>query len=419
MPFNLDSDADDPDIDGNFNLIWEFSDCADNYSVYVHNDTITTINESITLIEDCTTELTYSISGLCNGTYYYAIVAHNELGNLTSNCINISVKLYTPTYFVLSSDADSPDKDGSFNLFWENSSYATNYTVYSDNDVIIKIDDNTNIIAEGVMELSYFISSLFSGDYYFLVVAFNEFGNYSSNCLYIYVQIPPSPFLLSTNADNPDTDGCFYLNWTRSNGANNYSIYTHNKYFSNIDDTITLVKDGIKTFNYFISDLLNGDFYYMIVSYNETGYTYSNCIYIYVFLPPYPFNLTTNADNPDIDGIFNLNWEISIGADNYSVYVYDGIITQINSSVNLLDDGITKLTYSIQGYNNGDYYFVIVAFNSVGTRFSNCIYIRVGNIESEALGSIAGFNIFILISIISAIYFLIMRRHIKTIKKRQ
>lgn len=163
----------------------------------------------------------------------------------------------------------------------------------------------------------------------------------------------------------------------------------------------------------------------MVVSYNETGYTYSNCIYIYVFLPPYPFNLTTNADNPDIDGIFNLNWEISIGADNYSVYVYDGIITQINSSVNLLDDGITKLTYSIQGYNNGDYYFVIVAFNSVGTRLSNCIYIRVGDGNENgnngnnngSITTIDGYNISILIGIIVCSWIiLIKKKKIKSIR---
>ncbi|MFX1573950.1 MAG: M1 family metallopeptidase [Promethearchaeota archaeon] len=90
--FTLSSDADDPDTDGAFNLIWTDSDGADNYSIYLHNSKITEINETLTTVVSQTAVSPFSITGLSSGDYYYIIVAYNETGQTMSNCIHITVK---------------------------------------------------------------------------------------------------------------------------------------------------------------------------------------------------------------------------------------------------------------------------------------------------------------------------------------
>ena len=134
--FTLNTDAESPDIDGSFNLTWSESEGAINYSVYQHNSTITEINNSITLLSEGITGLVYPISGLNNGTYYYKIVAFNEFGNASSNCIQVIVERLPPGLFNLTTDADTPDIDGAFNLNWTVSENAVNYSIYQHNNPV-------------------------------------------------------------------------------------------------------------------------------------------------------------------------------------------------------------------------------------------------------------------------------------------
>ena len=93
--FTLTSTADDPDPDGAFNLDWTASSLAENYSIYFHNSPITNSNiNDATLLSSGYTDLQYSISGLTNGTYYYAILAFNEYGQELSNCIFVVVEIH-------------------------------------------------------------------------------------------------------------------------------------------------------------------------------------------------------------------------------------------------------------------------------------------------------------------------------------
>ncbi len=89
------------------------------------------------------------------------------------------------------------------------------------------------------------------------------------------------------------------------------------------------------------------------------------------------FSLTSDADNPNPNGSFILSWNASDYAHNYSVYVHNRFITEINGSVMLLVSGITGLTHSISNLTNGDYYYLVVAFNDIANRSSNCIYVDV------------------------------------------
>ncbi|MBD3197087.1 MAG: hypothetical protein GF317_18680 [Candidatus Lokiarchaeota archaeon] len=92
---------------------------------------------------------------------------------------------------------------------------------------------------------------------------------------------------------------------------------------------------------------------------------------------PDSFSLTTDAGEPDDDGEFTLIWESADDATNYSVYQYSNFINEINESVNLLVSQITKLNLTLDDYEFGNYYFVVVAHNEYGSTISNCIMVSV------------------------------------------
>ena len=90
-------------------------------------------------------------------------------------------------------------------------------------------------------------------------------------------------------------------------------------------------------------------------------------------LTPNIFTLSSNTQEIDED----LIWEEAEHAQNYSVYKYHKVITEINESVILLQEGVTNNTYSISSLTNGTYYFKIAAFNKHGKSYSNCLKINV------------------------------------------
>jgi hypothetical protein len=89
--FTLSTDADFPDDDGIFSLSWTISNGADNYSIYMHNNPITVIDNTLTLLVDQTAVSPFSVSGLSNGEYYFVGVAHNQYGDTISNNVHVTV----------------------------------------------------------------------------------------------------------------------------------------------------------------------------------------------------------------------------------------------------------------------------------------------------------------------------------------
>ena len=98
----------------------------------------------------------------------------------------------------------------------------------------------------------------------------------------------PSSFILSTDADNPDDDGAFHLIWTDSKGADNYSIYSYNNTITELNDTLTIINyQNATSPHYFYSRDYKIAIYFIVVAYNESGYTLSNCISIDIELRAY------------------------------------------------------------------------------------------------------------------------------------
>ena len=92
----------------------------------------------------------------------------------------------------------------------------------------------------------------------------------------------PRAFTLFSNAGNPDTDGEFILTWDKSDGANNYSVYLHLNFITEINGSLTLLAAEISDFNLELSGYAEGVYYFIVVAHNEYGDTLSNCISIIV-----------------------------------------------------------------------------------------------------------------------------------------
>ncbi len=284
-----------------------------------------------------------------------------------------------PNYFALMSTAGTPDSDGSFNLWWSNSLDADNYSLYQSNETIVQINSNVTKIVEGNVNRTFNLVNLKEGEYYFTAIAYNKVGNTSSNCLKVTVQYPPGNFRLEENAQYPDTDGKILLTWNESKGTDAYSVYTHPEPFVLIANNGTLIQSNIHDTSYQIENLLNGEYYYGIVATNEAGNTTSNCIEVTVRRTPCIFNISTDATSPDEDGTFDLIWTKSNFSINYLVYYSNDYISGSNVSLTTLLYNFTPafdwdaFSYPINGFEDGTYYFIVVAVNQYGNFCSNCI----------------------------------------------
>jgi hypothetical protein len=224
------------------------------------------------------TNLSYCLSNLTDGSYSFYIRAINDFGNLSSNLILVIVQ-NMPNNFTLTSTADCPDLDGQFNLNWTESLNTDNYSIYV----------NDSLFIDSLTNLSYYLNNLTDGNYSFYIVAFNQYGNESSNMILIEVTNIPKMFILTSTADCPDLDGQFNLNWIESLNADNYSIYINDSLFMG----------GLTNLSYYLSNLTDGSYSIYIIAYNQYGNGTSNTILIEVTNIPKMFILTSTADCPD------------------------------------------------------------------------------------------------------------------------
>jgi len=143
-------------------------------------------------------------------------------------------------------------------------------------------------------------------------------------------------------------------------------------------------REGLDNYSYIFSDYLTGDYYFVIVAYNNAGKNMSNCIQVSVGRYPLPFNLTLEAENPDKDGNFNLTWTYSNFSTSYEFYYSSRYITEINSTVDhnkTLTPGFIPpdLKYKIleTDWETGTYYIVFGAKNIYNETLSNCVKLEV------------------------------------------
>ena len=218
----------------------------------------------------------------------------------------------------------------------------------------------------------------------------------------------PGTFTLSSDAKTPDTDGSFTLTWTSSSGANNYSVYRHSGFITEINGSLTSLANETTDLMLTLSDYLDGTYYFIIVAYNTYGDTLSNCISVLVGLTPENFTLHSDAKNPDTDGSFTLTWTSSDGANNYSVYRHSGYITEINGSLTSLANETTDLMLTLNDYLDGTYFFIVIAYNSHGNTFSNCILVTV--FRNAGSSVIPGYNLVFIVVALSFTFVLVIKK---------
>lgn len=130
-------------------------------------------------------------------------------------------------------------------------------------------------------------------------------------------------------------------------------------------------------------------------------------IYFYPCQLNYPIlpgtvSLSSDADSPDTDGIFDVSWSTSEFTDNYSLYRSSSVITVIDGSVTLLLDEDTDLSYEASGYSDGNYYFVVMSKNGNGDTMSSNLMVNVeiptnGGDEPPPTPDIPGFEMWTLL----------------------
>nr|MDO8119075.1 hypothetical protein [Candidatus Sigynarchaeota archaeon] len=376
---SITSDAGTPDRDGAFILSWTAALQADNYTVYIHDAPITEINGSVGILTTTSTGTSYPQSGLLEGVYYYLVVAFNRIGNRSSNLYSVTVDFLPPGNFTLSSDAGIPyDADGAFTLNWTDAIGAINYSIYTYNSPIFQINGSVIEVATGVTALGYPINGMPNGTHYYLLVAFGIGGNTSSNCISIVVDLrPPEAFTLWSDAGTPmDHDGDFSLLWELAMGVSSFTVYNHTQPITEINGSLGVMAQGVLVTTLSVSCTANGTFYYIVVATNAYGNTSSNLISVIVSLDlPGTFTLGKSVD--PANGSISLFWNSSDFAAEYFIYVHDSIITEINSSVTLVAPSLTGTSFNVYGFEDGTYYFVVVAVNEFGNRTSNCVEVIV------------------------------------------
>ncbi|MBD3212398.1 MAG: hypothetical protein GF311_07305 [Candidatus Lokiarchaeota archaeon] len=384
------------DEDGNITLNWSESAPfdANNYTIYNSTTYIMEINSSLEYNAEGITNTTFSIENLTDGTYYYKIQAFNDYGNSTSNCMEIVVGR-TPEGFFLSENSTRPhDSDGIFWLNWTSSENAEEYAIYYDTSEISDFTTAT-LYEDQIIGTTAKINmtTMGNGLWYFIVVANNTFqGGYSEtqagNNANASIGISPKEFaLMSYDAEEPELDEQFSLNWTVSTYAENYSLYWSLSEISDVEESDVYLLYNGTDLSYIVDNELGYEdviYYFKVVSENQFGTNESNNFNVtkgYPGIPPE--NVTLFSEDVEVyeDGIFTLNWTNTIYADNYSLYWSLSEISDVEQSdVYLLYNG-TELSYYLDRILEEDdkyYYFTVVSENQFGTNSSNCLNITVG-----------------------------------------
>jgi parallel beta-helix repeat protein len=107
------------------------------------------------------------------------------------NDFKFDVEVQPPDKFILSSDAGDADIDGNFTLNWNTADRAVNYSIFQYSTFINTINVSLMELANGSSSTNLPLFNYSDGTYYFIVVAYNDYGQTLSNCINIVVEIPP------------------------------------------------------------------------------------------------------------------------------------------------------------------------------------------------------------------------------------
>jgi hypothetical protein len=286
---------------------WEIVMDVDNYSVYRSLTFITEINQSVEFIANVEFS-NYTDRGLIGGNFYYVIIAYNLTGQSNlSNCEEIFVE----TPFNLHPITPQHDYDGNIHLTWDEVPNTGNYSIARYHLPITEMNESVDWVGMAY-NTSFDDIGLNEGRYYYIVFAtVTGGGGKISNCVSVLVEyfLPITP-VLNPIVPSVDTDGQININWSSDQNSDNYSLYRHSSFITEINQSLSIVSSFLTSTSY-QDTLENGTYYYVVIARNGIGISnISNCVSVIISIPFEP----NGGIPPDIPDNGNLQFILILSA---------------------------------------------------------------------------------------------------------
>jgi fibronectin type 3 domain-containing protein len=318
---------------------WSTTPSADSYKVYRG-----TSSGSYTLIASALTGLSYSDTGLTNGTtYFYMVRAYN--GEDSANSLEVSGRPLS-TFSILSANIVAAE---AVDLTWQSATGATSYDIQYGTASGIYSSTVSNVTSP------YRVTSLSANiPRYFRVIAKNSIGvganmNSQNELSATPLSTPLAPTGVSAQASTSQVS----LTWNTVAGASNYSVYRGTSIGS-----LSLLASGITVANYLDASVSNATtYYYAIRSFNGLDSANSTVVSAKPLATPAVPTLTALSTTS-----VRVTWSAVVGADAYDIRYG----TSTGSYTSTISNASSP--YTISGLTVGTtYYIVLRAKNSVGS----------------------------------------------------
>ncbi|MHA1673676.1 MAG: hypothetical protein ACTSYI_08605 [Promethearchaeota archaeon] len=331
---------------------------------------------------------------------------------------NLEINL-TISSWIEYEEAWTPPRDY-YVLEWNQILDAGSYDLYTSTQFITEINESVTLYAGNIpnsLPLSYELGILPLGDYYFLIRVYIESMPYLSNCVYIHSlnnmsdrgdNNPPSLSVFSwsginiTQGENYQIDAEasevesileFFTIYYKIEGSSwatassqDFSMIGPNQWGGVIQIATSsfLVQSRIE-FYLAAGDVENNviysNFTHFFTSISAVQATPYHCLILPNIYAPTDVFLTSTAENPDLDGVFTLNWGASENTQMYRLFWKESPDFTTNPTLETenvisFDPSVTGFTFADE-FESGHYYFVIAAENEYGQNFSPSLYVFV------------------------------------------
>ncbi len=296
-------------------------------------------------------QIQYQVTGQFSGTWYYRVLASNAGGDSPWSNIQSVVVLHAPPESPILAPISNPDGNGDYLVDWNEVASASSYRLeQADNPGFI----SPTVQYEGAATELPVVGQP-SGVWYYRVLASNDGGSSPwSNTEWVGV-VPGAPVLLPI--DNLEGDGDYLVDWNTVFGADSYRL-------EEADDpgfiSPTLRYEGGAT-ELQVNGQAGGTWYYRVLASNPGGDSPWSSSEAVSVIPAAPVLLPIS--NPGGNSEYLVDWNESIGADNYLLQEDDdpGFATPVERY-----EGPAS-QYQVTGQADGTWYYRVLASNPGGS----------------------------------------------------
>ncbi len=346
-------------------LTWTAVSGAASYNV----SSATTSGGPYTLLQSGLTTITYTRTGLTNGTTYYFVVSATNTGGTSANCAQVgAVPVALP---VAPTGLVATPGNAQVTLSWGAVSGATSYSVKR---ATVSGGPYTSV-KTGLTTPGYTDTGLTNGTTYYYVVSATNVGGEGANSTQVSttpVALPTAPSGLTATPGNAQA----VLTWGTVTGATSYTV----KRATTSGGPYSTVQSGITAATYTNTGLTNGTAYYFVVSATNAAGEGPNSTQVNatpVAPPVAPTGLVAAPGNAQVA----LSWGAVSGATSYSVKratVSGGPYTAIKT-------GLTTASYTDSGLTNATAYYYVVSATNAGGESANSTQVSATPVAPPAV----------------------------------